>query len=445
MYLRKYYVLDTNILIQTGGSGIKGFDDNFVVITHITLEELDGLKRGMTTGYDARQALKMIDEIIKDGDPNKGIKMDNGGTFILEPDGVLQENLPIGWKLDKPDNCIISATISIKKKHSRSKVILVTNDRGMRIKARAAGLDVEEYKNGQIRTEKLYTGRVVVPASAEYVNRLYKNGAVEITDEDYSRFGLEYPFVENQYVRVEDFETNMSRHAAECVFRNGKLYTLDEVAKVGIKGRNEGQKYAINALLDSEIPLVALIGPAGCGKTYISLAIALYLMREKGEYDNIYISRSNTIPEQEDLGFLPGDLTQKMDPLLYPFHDNLEKLMGMDGQDELRELEDSGQISICPMAYIRGRSIDHAFIIVDEAQNISQNQMKTLVSRLGEGSKLVICGDPAQIDNNRLDARSNGLVYCADRMKGQTRFSQVTFTEDECVRSEIAKLAAKLL
>ena len=193
-------------------------------------------------------------------------------------------------------------------------------------------------------------------------------------------------------------------------------------------------------LLNPDIALNLMIGPAGCGKTFLALAVGLYLIQDKCEYSKMYITRTNTIPDGEDLGFLPGDLEEKMGPLLYPFYDNLSVL-----SEKAQDLIDQGIIEICSMAYIRGRSIKDAFIVVDEAQNMTRIQAKTLVTRAGERTKIVLCGDPNQIDNPRLDYTSNGLIYTAEKMRNQTMVGQLTFTEDECVRSLLSKLAAKLL
>lgn len=445
MQRRKIYILDTNILIQTYGKAITGFDDNYVIITHTTIEELDDLKtRTGETGYAARECNRIIKELCNKGDISKGVKINEKGSFRIELNGIDIENLPEGWTLDKPDNRIISTAISIKNSHSKTKTILVTNDGNMYIKAKLAGIEVQDYKNDRVSSEKLYTGRQIVLTSSEAINELYFNGLLNLSDNKYE-FKFEEDPVENQYIRLEDMEslTNQTKKSALAVYKEGSIILLDQKRKVGVKTKNEGQVFALDALLDPDVPLVILKGPAGCGKTFLSMAIGYHHINNTGDYSKMIISRSNSIPEGEDLGFLPGDLEEKMGPLLSPFFDNLSIITG--NQDAVSSLMDSGQLEICSMAYIRGRSIPNCYIVVDEAQNMSPIQVKTLVTRCGIDTKLILLGDPDQIDSQKMDSRSNGLVYCAEKLKGSKLCAQITFKNSESVRSPLSKIAADLL
>lgn len=431
--MKKYYVLDTNILFQTCGNALRGFDDNYVILPYVVKEELDRHKHE----FAARETFRILREIVSlKGNLVKGVKMENKGTLFLFMDDFEDVDTPSGFDRSKPDNRIIMSTMKLAKLHPKNKVILITNDTNLTIDALALGVEVQNYKNDHVSSEKLYTGRQVILTSADIVNEIYSNKSV-----DANKIENHEPFEENQFVRVEDYETlSGNRHSALTIYQNGQLNLISGNKKIGCKARNAAQEYAIEMLLNPDIALNLMIGPAGCGKTFLALAVGLYLIQDKCEYSKMYITRTNTIPDGEDLGFLPGDLEEKMGPLLYPFYDNLSVL-----SEKAQDLIDQGIIEICSMAYIRGRSIKDAFIVVDEAQNMTRIQAKTLVTRAGERTKIVLCGDPNQIDNPRLDYTSNGLIYTAEKMRNQTMVGQLTFTEDECVRSLLSKLAAKLL
>ena len=431
--MKKYYVLDTNILFQTNGNAIYGFEDNYVVIPQIVLEELDKYKSDLA----ARNSFRIIEDISNRGNTIKGVYInDRKGKFIQYVDDVSDVELPVTLDKNKPDNIIIAATIKIKQQHPKNKVVLVTNDRLMAINARAVGVTVEGYKNDYVSTDKLYTGRKIISTTKDIIDKIYKTGNLSLTDLD-----IKEPLEENEFVRLEDFgDGHEHKHSALSIYYDNGLHLIKPIKHSGIKERNEGQKYAMELLCNYNIPLNILIGPAGCGKTYLALVAGLYCIR-KGMYDKLYITRSNTLPEGEDMGFLPGDIEQKMSPLLYPFLDNLSIIT----QSSIDEMMEKGTIEICPFAYIRGRSIPNSFIIVDEAQNLTRIKTKTLITRASENTKVVLCGDPNQIDDPRLDSCSNGLVYVSEKMRNKKLVGQVTFTNEECERSPLAKLAAKLL
>lgn len=427
--MKKYYVLDTNILFQTCGNAIYGFDDNYVVLPYIAKEELDKHK----SEFAARESFRIISELSTKGNLQKGVRLPNGGKFIISLDTIYDIETPDGFDRTKNDNLIIMTAMKIKKLHKNNRVILVTNDGNMTIDARSLGLEVQNYRNDYISSDKLYTGRTEIETTDDIIDELFTN---EILNPN--KLGL-IQFEENEFIELYHVY-NHQKHSGLTIYKDGKLHKINTKKKIGIKARNEGQQYAIEMLMDNEIPLNLMIGPAGCGKTYLALACGLYHIMEKGSYSKMYITRTNTLPDGENLGFLPGDINEKMEPLLYPFYDNLMKL-----DQRSDELISNNTIEICPMAYIRGRSIDNAIIIVDEAQNMTRMQAKTMITRVGENTKIVLCGDPAQIDNPRLDSRNNGLVYTADKLRGQSMVGQVTFIGDECVRSPLSKLAAKLL
>ena len=433
---RKTYVLDTNLLLQSPDC-IFGFDDNEVVVTGTTLQELDVKKNAPgELGYNARCAIKNIYSIIKPvDDPAKDIKMDNGGLFRIETDKVT-DNLPKGYSLAVPDNRIVSASIELGKLHANT--FLVTNDISMRITAKTCKVKEQEYRNDHIDVDKIYTGRRII--ESEYTQNM------DVPED----------------MELNEFALMKSGNKSALCMNNGGVMDLIKDADVETslcKPRNSAQRFAMRALLApaDEISLVILKGPAGSAKTYLSLAAGLndtYCMQTKkgykGKYDKIVITRTNSISDA-DIGFLPGSLEDKMSPLIAPFTDNLATLLNTKEDDmeqvnmQIQDMFDAGIIEIVSMAYMRGRSLNNAFVIIDEAQNATRSQITTIATRMGLGSKLVVLGDPDQVDNPKLDRRNNGLAYISDKMKGYAGCAQLTFTDEEIVRSDLAMEAARRL
>lgn len=443
----KTYILDTNILMRAPES-LEGFADNEVVITGTTLEELDYNKTALgEKGYNARQAIRAINAFReKEGSFRDGYPTSGGGTFRVETDNI-KASLPQGWDISKPDNRIISTAITLKQMNGKKPTILVTNDSAMSIKAEAAGMPVEGYLNESIKED--YTGRRTIELE-DYtiIEDLYKTGEINVGRID-PELSSAYP---NEY-----FILKCGKSSALAKFWKGCLVRIKDYSKspvYGITPKNAAQSFLLDALMApvSEIPLVIVKGPAGTGKTYVTLAAALEQTYGDSLYESMIITRSNVLPDTEDLGFLPGDLEDKMAPLLAPFTDNLRTLLrkGEKKEDpeqieiQLNDMKSMGIIKITSMAHIRGRSIPNSFIILDEAQNTSPNQMKTLLTRAGIGTKIVILGDPDQIDTPKLTKHSNGLVCASDAHKGDRLCAQITFTEDECERSDLAASAIKL-
>ncbi len=465
--MKKIYVLDTNILMDTAGTAINGFDDNDVVITGTTIMELEKHKNDEgETGFNVREASRIIKSLRERGNLYEGVDLDFGGTFRIEENGVeheLPEWMLISSKTEN-DNRILASTLTLIEKNPDMRVVLVTNDGLMQIRADALGIETQEYKNDSITTDDLYTGRRLLSLSVEHMNRLYKNGSLPISElNEYELEGQERSeFLENEFLQIMALENNQSALAwikgDEIVLLDGDVIN-DEY--MGLTARNAGQRFmmaALNAPAE-EIPLVIVYGPAGTGKTLVSEAVGLsktYGSEFGGsgtEYKSVYITRSNTLPENENLGFLPGDLEEKMGPLLAPFIDNLEALLKMNGEESADQVEmmmedltrEGGPVKIVSLAYIRGRSIPDSFIILDEAQNTTAKQIKTIITRAGMNTKIVLLGDPEQIDAPRLSKKMNGLVYAAEKLKGQKLTAVITMTEEECMRSELAKVAERLL
>ena len=453
----KAYILDTNILLDSPRA-IFGFDDNTVIITGTTLQELDSKKTAPgELGFNARETCRIIEKLRLKGDLTAGVPMDNAGVFKVILNAG-QWHMPSGYSEDKPDNQIINTVLDIKKNqgHMFNQVILVTNDTSMRINASvcaaACGFSdfVESYRNDHVSSAEMYTGKRELQVSKEAIDYIYKNKM--LPPEAIFRGDIPEP-VENEF-----FILQSDQSSALAVYRNHELKLIDTktLHPCHVQPKNASQTFALWALMQpvEEIPFVILKGPAGTAKTFLSLAAGLdqtYDSRTHRSYDSVLISRNNVMADA-DFGYLPGELEDKMNPLLAPFFDNLESLLrGNSDEDrecisrQIEDMIDSGVIEICALAYMRGRSITNKFLIVDETQNATRSQIRDIITRAGAGCKIVICGDPEQIDAHNLDKLNNGLVFASEKMKGSPVCAQISFTEEESVRSELAKEAIKRL
>lgn len=453
----KAYILDTNILLDSPRA-IFGFDDNTVIITGTTLQELDSKKTAPgELGFNARETCRIIEKLRLKGDLTAGVPMDNAGVFKVILNAG-QWHMPSGYSEDKPDNQIINTVLDIKKNqgHMFNQVVLVTNDTSMRINASvcaaACGFSdfVESYRNDHVSSAEMYTGKRELQVSKEAIDYIYKNKM--LPPEAIFRGDIPEP-VENEF-----FILQSDQSSALAVYRNHELKLIDTktLHPCHVQPKNASQTFALWALMQpvEEIPFVILKGPAGTAKTFLSLAAGLdqaYDSRAHRSYDSVLISRNNVMADA-DFGYLPGELEDKMNPLLAPFFDNLESLLrGNSDEDrecisrQIEDMIDSGVIEICALAYMRGRSITNKFLIVDETQNATRSQIRDIITRAGAGCKIVICGDPEQIDAHNLDKLNNGLVFASEKMKGSPVCAQISFTEEESVRSELAKEAIKRL
>lgn len=451
--MKKTFLLDTNVLMRSPRS-VYVFENNDVYICNTTLEELDNLKNKLgETGYQAREAVRVINEIRQKGSVSEGVKLPNKGIFKVVPDfnnapyEEVRDMLPYGWSLDKPDNRII---VTAKELNA----ILITNDISMVIKAEVAGVQTESYRHEQVSEDTLkYTGRSTVYAKTDSINKLYQEGQLS-PDKLYDEKGkkLKRNLNVNEFLVIQD--TSDPQHSALGRYNGKHIVTLKYVNSepCDVKPRNVAQKFAIEALMTpaSEIPLVILKGPAGTAKTFLTLAAGLEQTMNKHDYKKLLIFRPN-IKFDEDIGYLKGDEMDKIKPLLRPCFDNFEVLLGNkkdkpeEIQDKINELFERGYVCAEAMAYLRGRSIPYSYIFCDESQNSTPEQILGVISRAGIDSKIVIVGDPDQIDNSRLDRRNNGLVYACEKMLGSHLCAQLSFGNEECVRSPLAQEASELL
>ncbi len=467
----KKYVLDTNILMATEGRAIYGFDDNIVVVPAVVLEELDNLKtRPGEVGYQARESVRIIDSITERscGLRNWNIP-DHKGTFEivdLSDFGEELAHLPKGYSTSKADNIIIATALLIKKdeleKHNPEPV-LVTNDAAMRVKALSCDLNTQSYRNDQISCDFSYTGRATIETDRS-IETLYSTGVMDPPPFPDLSYGDEArPLKEQRYHEHEYYCLKNGSASALCKYEKGRLVKLTDYTKepvFGISPKNSAQSFALDALLTpaEEVPLVLLKGPAGTGKTLLALAAALSQTytsfgkrrHSEGGYDRIICARANVLADA-DIGFLPGDIQEKTLPLLSPVMDNLSYLLGLGEEDKeqvaihMDSLLEDGIIEVTSLAYIRGRSLPNTFMIIDESQNLSRLQSKTILTRAGMGTKIVFMGDVDQIDNPKLDRKSCGLSYLSERFVDNPLCAQVEFFESESVRSKLAAEAIRLL
>lgn len=450
--MKKNFVLDTNILIHNP-MAIEKFEDNNVWIPHPVIEELDGLKLDKgETGYNAREAIRVLTEYRKKGNLLNGVDLPGGGKLYFYVCDKSDVELPSGWSSKKMDNLILLAAANLS--NTVEHVILVSNDGNMQLKADALGIEVQVYKNDRVGTKwGLYKGRNNVDVPNELIDKIKSQKKISVKEfED----AVEEVSEEFSVEEKNEFFIAKGYNGGSILLKekDGYIIPLEfaDIHPYDLSPRNAGQRFLMEALMTScgETPLVIVNGPAGTGKTLLALGCGLEQVMETGEYKRILLCRPN-VTMDEDIGFLPGSETDKISPLLRGCYDNLEVLLGNKDdsnetlQDKIEELFARGYIQAQAVAYLRGRSITNSYIIIDEAQNATPNQILSIITRAGEGSKIVIMGDINQIDAPRLDSQNNGLSYAIEKMKGSSLCQIVSFEERECTRSSLAKEASERL
>jgi PhoH-like ATPase len=442
--LSKIYVLDTNVLLQDPYS-IFSFEDNEVVIPAVVLEEVDSKKRYMDEiGRNARHVSRLIDGLRASGKLHEKIPLENGGTIRIELNHRAFHELQDIFVEKTNDNRILAVAKNLFLEEQTKKVgkpvILVSKDALVRVKADALGLDAEDFLNDRVvEIDHIYTGFLEVYVPLELLSRFYEKGELPLTE-----IG-QYHFYPNQYLILKDSfgSTTSAIGMIDKTSKNVKKLVLNQEHVWGIQTRNVQQTMAIELLLRKDIPLVTMTGKAGTGKTLLALAAGLIQTEDFREYKKLLVARP-IVPVGKDLGFLPGEKQEKLRPWMQPIYDNLEYLFNTKKPGELDAiLAGMGSIEVEALTYIRGRSLPKQFIIIDEAQNLTKHEVKTILTRVGEGSKIVLMGDPEQIDHPYLDAYNNGLTYVVERFKDQTISGHVKLIKGE--RSRLARLAADLL
>ncbi|PLR79212.1 hypothetical protein CU633_01515 [Bacillus sp. V3-13] len=442
--MAKIYVLDTNVLLQDPFS-IFSFDDNEVVIPAVVLEEVDSKKRYMDEiGRNARQVSRLIDSMRESGKLHEKIPLENGGILRIELNHRSFQQLQEIFVEKTNDNRILAVAKNLsleeQTKENGRPVILVSKDALVRVKADAIGLIAEDFLSDRVvENDDLYTGMQEVYTDIEKLGRFYEKGELPLADI------ANHPFYPNQFLLMKD-SLGSSSSALGMVEKSGKKVkkmVFDHDHIWGIRPRNVQQTMAIELLLRKDLPLVTLIGKAGTGKTLLALAAGLLQIEDLGEYKKLLVARP-IVPVGKDLGFLPGEKGEKLRPWMQPIYDNLEYLFNTKKPGELDAiLAGMGSIEVEALTYIRGRSIPDHYIIIDEAQNLTKHEVKTILTRVGEGSKIVLMGDPEQIDHPYLDAFNNGLTYVVEKFKDQKISGHVKLIKGE--RSDLAQLAADLL
>ncbi len=440
--MRKAFILDTNVLLFDPHA-VHKFGNNDVVIPIVVVEEIDRFKKEMSeNGRHARMFSRMIDELRSEGELSKGVKLPTGGLLSVEFEAG--HPLPADLPMDKADNRMLALAMALKKEQPKRPVIFVTKDANLRIKADALGVTAEDFEPSSVEPEQLYSGTSALSVDGHLVDEFYsaKRLAYQPTGERLRP---------NQYVILKDSanpnHTAMGRYSREldCI-----VPLLKPVEGLwGIFPKNAEQAFAMDALLNDDIKLVSLVGKAGTGKTLMAIAAGLVKTVDEGVFSRLLVSRP-VFPLGKDIGFLPGDIEEKLNPWMQPIYDNVDFLFGATGSKGRRgagkgcqELMNQGLLQIEPLTYIRGRTIPSQYLIVDESQNLTPHEIKTIVTRAGDGTKIVLTGDSFQIDNPYVDSANNGLVYLVDRFKDESIAAHITLSKGE--RSKLSELASNLL
>jgi len=441
--LKKNFVLDTNVLLHDPRS-IFAFDDNNVVVPIYVIEEIDNFKRDLSSlGRNARQVARYLDDFRAQGRLREGVSLGAGkGTLrVMFTERQLAPELRNGHSTT--DDRILAVALDLRDRERDLPAVFVTKDTNLRIRADAMGLRTEDYDAEGVALDELWSGIADVELDAESVDRFYSEGLVPVAP------GGEPP-PPNEFVVLRD--RGNPQHSALGKFHAGRqayvpLVKLPKEGIWGIRPRNKEQSFTLDLLLNDEVRLVTIVGKAGTGKTLLAIAAGLHKTLEENAYQKLLVSRP-IFPLGRDIGYLPGDVEQKLNPWMQPIFDNVEYLMNLSRADKklgrgYHELVDLGVLEIEPLTYIRGRSIPNQFLIVDEAQNLTPHEVKTIVTRVGDGTKIVLTGDPYQIDNPYVDQTNNGLIHVVHRFQSEKLAGHITLSKGE--RSPLAELAANLL
>lgn len=436
----KIFVLDTSVILHDHNS-LNCFEENDIAIPITVLEELDNFKRGNDNkNFEAREFIRILDRLSNDFTLQDWIPIDGQekGKFkiIMENEALATDAIKVFG--NKNDHKILNAALGLKITNKKSKIILVSKDINLRLKAKALNIQAEDFETGKIdRDSTLYTGKQVIEnMDSDYINKLYKlgvNNDISVIDDK---------LVDNGFYILKNGKSSVLGYYNPL---DKQLERVEKQYVYGIKPKNAEQTFALHALLNPDIKLVSLQGVAGTGKTLLALASAL---EQNNLYQQIVLARPIVPLSNKDIGYLPGNAEDKINPYMQPLFDNLKFIKNQFGEKEkkyrkIEEMEDLGKLKISALAFIRGRSLSNVIFIVDEAQNLTPHEVKTIITRAGENTKIIFTGDVFQIDTPYLDEQSNGLSYLIDRLKGNDLFAHITLEKGE--RSELANLANELL
>ena len=438
---RKIFVLDTSVIIYDH-TAIKNFAEHDVVIPITVLEELDNFKKGNDTkNYAAREFTRYVDTLSGKNSLQEwtAINGPTRGKFKIEMNTSSRVNAEKIFDDRKADHRILNTALFVSETHPERRVILVTKDINLRIKAKSLNLHAEDYETGKIKTvDELYTGRTEVQkVNNEDITSIYNQGHCKAASVLKKTISLPNHY----YILKNGSQSVLSRYNQE----DDSLKRVIKSAAFGVIPKNAEQAFALDAIMNPNIKLVSIQGVAGTGKTLLSLAGAL---EQRRNYHQIYLARPIVPLSNKDIGYLPGDVNSKLNPYMEPLWDNLKYIRSLFSEKDkehkqLNEMVEAQKLVVCPLAYIRGRSLSNVFFIVDEAQNLTPHEVKTIITRAGENTKIIFTGDVHQIDTPYLDAQSNGLSYLIEKVKGQPLYAHITLEKGE--RSELANLANDLL
>ena len=440
----KNFVLDTNVLLHDAHA-IFGFADNTICLPIYVIEEIDNFKRDLTElGRNAREVARKLDELRRSGNLRDGVALEGGGHLrVIFAEHAATNGNGKGKAPDSKtmDNKILQSALELMEHEPETPCVLITKDINLRIRADARGLPAEDYDREQIDVSEVYSGYRQVEVQDDVLASFFE--AHEVVLEGVELFA-------NEYVILSTPSGGQPAYGRFDAAKGKVVPVLDSRRKrvFGIRAKNPEQMFALDALMNDDIKLVTLVGKAGTGKTLLALAAGLAKVNDDGVYTKLLVSRP-VIPLGRDIGFLPGDIEEKMQPWMKPVYDNLEFLLSLNpyagdgkkgGQDELPM---DGVVEVEPLTYLRGRSIPNQYIVIDESQNLTPHEVKTIITRAGEGTKIVLTGDPYQIDNPYLDSVNNGLTTLVQKFRGQPISGTVTLMTGE--RSPLAEVASNLL
>jgi len=439
--MKKNFVLDTNVILHDYKC-LSNFEENDIYLPIIVLEELDHFKKGNEQlNFNARQFTRELDDLVDDNLFSSGASLgDEKGRLFILAKNVFPKELQDAFMEKTPDHLILGATLQLTKDHPETKTILVTKDINLRMKARALGILAEDYITDKVTNMDVFDREELVfdDVNPELIDKLYASNEGVDVDE----FSFKSDIDPNDCFVLK---SNRASALARYIPSEEKVQRVEKTRAFGIEPRNAEQAFAMEVLLDDRVQLVALTGRSGTGKTLLALAAALH---KNEDYKQILLARPIVALANKDLGALPGDAQEKVAPYMQPLFDNLNVIknnFSYQGKEMaiLDELQKNNKLVIEALAFIRGRSLSETYFIIDEAQNLTPHEIKTIITRAGEGTKIVFTGDIHQIDSPYLDMQSNGLVYMIDRMKGQDIFAHVNLIKGE--RSELSELASNLL
>lgn len=436
--LDRKFVVDTNVILFDA-LAINKFKNADIFIPFSVIEEIDRFKRDLgENGRNARHFSRFVDVLRDQGSLASGVEIESSKSFVYVISDFHFSGLPSEMNLSIPDHRILATAYTLMKQNEKAEVQLVTKDINLRIKADVFGIDAKDYDPENTHHEEMYKGVKEIDVEPSQLDAFFKDRGLEL--------GEEHKLFANQYLVMKD----PSRPSSSALGRfdaklNRVVPLISPTESVwGIHPRNMEQSFAFDALLNDELLFVSLVGKAGTGKTLLALAAGLHKTLDEGRFQRLLVSRP-IFPMGRDIGYLPGDVEQKLNPWMQPIFDNVEFLLGADKKaaGRAQELINQGMLNIEPLTYIRGRSIPNQYLIVDESQNLTPHEIKTIVTRAGQGTKVVLTGDSYQIDNPYIDASNSGLTYSVERFKGQKISAHVSLTKGE--RSELAELAANIL